>query len=115
MSTVFQDLFITGPTLTVLEVLWYTGCSQTVTAIATVLVDGTTFTANEIKLAFASPDTPIEITYNFPNVTLASVTPGEIIEFVFPLFKCSLTSGRLNHRRKPELVGRWHNCVSYLY
>jgi hypothetical protein len=52
------------------------------TALATVFIGGTEFTANSVLFTFynfsASP-TPIFLTYDFPQVTLTSLTPGEVI------------------------------------
>jgi hypothetical protein len=52
------------------------------TALATVFIGGTEFTANSVLFTFynfsASP-TPLFLTYDFPQVTLTSLTPGEVI------------------------------------
>ena len=52
------------------------------TAFALVYIAGTPFTANPVTLTFADPSTPLYITYQFPDVTVTSLTPLETLTFV---------------------------------
>jgi len=52
------------------------------TAFALVYIAGTPFTANPVTLTFVDPSTPLYITYQFPAVTLTSLTPLETLTFV---------------------------------
>jgi hypothetical protein len=52
------------------------------TAFALVNIAGTQFTANPVLMTFADPSTPLYITYQFPSVTLTSLTPLQTLLFV---------------------------------
>jgi len=68
------------------ESLSFTSCSQVVTAFATVLIQAQNFTAKPVTLTFLAAQSPtFYITYQYPSVTLSSLSPGEILTFVcFP-------------------------------
>jgi hypothetical protein len=63
--------------------------------LATLFAGGTQFTANTVEFTFynitATP-TPIFVTYDFPQVTLTSFTPGEVLTWVDLCCNCSDTS-----------------------
>jgi len=72
------------------EAYWWDDCTQLVTALATVYIGGSAFEANPITFSFynftATP-LPLFITYNFPQVTLTSLKPGDQVTFVLYPFK----------------------------
>lgn len=84
-TEIFSDLSIPR-TLTEIEIFTWENCTQVVTALATLFVGASQFTASPNVFTFynitATP-TPIFITYNFPEVTLTSFHPGEEITWVY--------------------------------
>ena len=72
--------------MTDIEVFYYTNCTQVATAYKTVFIQGTSFTADPIIFTFANPETPLAITYEYHQVTLTSLTAGETLTYVRPLF-----------------------------
>jgi hypothetical protein len=83
-TEIFSDLSLPR-TLTEIEMFTWDNCTQVVTALATLFVGASQFTANPNVFTFynitATP-TPIFITFNFPQVTLTSFQPGEEITWV---------------------------------
>ena len=79
-------------TLIDVEAFYYDSCSATAIAYATVEIDGTTFTAIPNTLTFADPPTILVVTYEYPSVTITSLTPGEILSFVPLLLQKALIS-----------------------
>lgn len=73
-------------TMTVVEAYYYTSCTLTITAMATAIIGGTDFPANPITFAFASPAAPLILSWEYPDVTLTSLTPLETLTFVSALF-----------------------------
>jgi hypothetical protein len=61
------------------------------TAFALVEIAGTPFSADPVTMTFADPSTPLYITYQFPSVTLTSLTPLETLHFVLHQLDISLT------------------------
>ena len=61
-------------TLTVVEVFYYTNCTQVITALGTAVVSGQAFTAQPMTITFVNPATAIFITYSYPSVTITSLT-----------------------------------------
>ena len=81
---IFSDLSIPR-TMSEVEAYWWDGCTQAVTALATVYISGSTFVANPISFSFynfTATRTPIFVTYHFPKVTLTSLKPGDEVTFV---------------------------------
>jgi len=80
-TEIFSDLSVPR-TLTEIEIFTWENCTQAVTMLATLFAGGTQFTANTVEFTFynitATP-TPIFVTYDFPQVTLTSFTPGEVL------------------------------------
>lgn len=69
-------------TLTDIEVFYYTNCTQVMTAHKTVFIAGTAFSADPIIFTFANPETPLFLTYHYPQVTLTSLTEQEVLTYV---------------------------------
>jgi hypothetical protein len=68
-------------TLTLTETLFNTGCTQVITERVTVFISGTTFSANPTVYTLQSAGQQF-ITYEFPFVTVTSLTAGEALVFV---------------------------------
>ena len=68
--------------MTDVEVFYYSGCTQVVTAYQTVYIHVTVFTADPIIFTFANPETPLAITHTYHEVTLTSLSAGEVLTFV---------------------------------
>src|SRR5438552_4279926 len=80
----FADLSIPR-TVAISESISYTLCTQTVTQYVTLYLDGSAVYADPITYTFPTPSAPLTVTYNFPTVTITSLTAGETIVYVFPL------------------------------
>ena len=52
------------------------------TAFKTVFIAGAPFTAVPVTFTFANPETPLFVTYHYPQVTLTSLTQGETLSYV---------------------------------
>jgi hypothetical protein len=70
-------------TLTVLEVFWYNNCTQVVTALRTIYISGSEFTAPPKIVTFANPQTPLSVTHHFSDITLTSLSVGETLTYVY--------------------------------
>jgi hypothetical protein len=66
----------------VVEAYYYTNCTLTMTAMATVYFSDTSFTADPITFQFANPETPLLLEWQYPSVTITSFTPLETLIFV---------------------------------
>ena len=80
-TAIFSDIDAIK-TLTLVEALWYNNCTQVATALRSVFISASVFTASPIVFTYANPQTPIFITHNFPDVTLTSLSVGEIVTYV---------------------------------
>ena len=85
-SAVFSDIRIPY-TLTQVEAYYPTNCSNGVVATAfwSVIIDDTTFTAASDLVTFTDPlQAGLFVTRTYSDVTITSLTPGEIVTFVSP-------------------------------
>jgi hypothetical protein len=77
----FSALYVPR-TMSIVEAYYYTSCTLTMTASATATVGDTAFTANPITFTFSSPESPLLLTWEYPSVTLTSLTPLETLIYV---------------------------------
>jgi hypothetical protein len=70
-------------TLYVVEAIYYANCTgQVATAYETAIIDGTTFTASPpATFTFVNPESYLFVTQYYPEVTLTSLTQGEVLTF----------------------------------
>ena len=80
-SAIFSDISIPA-TLTDVEVYYYSNCTQVMTAFKSVFIAGVEFTADPTIFTFVNPESPLFITYHYPEVTLTSLTVGQTLTFV---------------------------------
>lgn len=53
------------------------------TATAFVNITGAQFSADLVTYTFLSPSQPLAVTFDYPGVTLSSLTVGEVLTFVY--------------------------------
>ena len=72
------------PTQTLAEVesFGFYSCKLTMTAEATVFIDGSSFPAEAVTYTFHSGSQSFRVIFNYPGVELTSLTPGETLLFV---------------------------------
>jgi hypothetical protein len=70
--------------LYVVEAIYYANCTgQVATAYETAIIDGTIFTASPAAtFIFVNPESYLFVTQHYPDVTLTSLTEGEVLTFV---------------------------------
>lgn len=71
-------------TLVISESVSYTICTQTVTQLVTLYIDGTAHFAPPVIYTFYTPSIPLTVTYNFPDVTMTSLSALQTVLYVFP-------------------------------
>jgi hypothetical protein len=76
----FSDLSIPN-TLFLTETLYHTSCSEVITERVTAYISGTTFFANPTIYTLSASGQQF-VTYNFPFVTVTSLSPAETLLFV---------------------------------
>jgi hypothetical protein len=78
------------------------------TGTVTAFISGLEFIAIPVTFTFADPETPIVVTYEFPSVTLSSLSPLETLTFVrrysLELLTCRLKPGLPLQILYPDLV-----------
>lgn len=75
-------------TFTLVEEYYYTDCDYTMTVTQEVHIDGTEFIADLATFTFLNPSQgPILVTFQYPSVTITSLTPFQTLSIVIPL-KC---------------------------
>ena len=79
-----------GPsTLTLGNTFTYSGtdCTYSMVATATAIIASSTYVAIPVTYAFQYPSQPLVITYNFPDVTLSSLTSQGSILYIVSLLR----------------------------
>jgi hypothetical protein len=75
----------------------YSDCGYTMTAIAAAVIEGNSFIGNLLTYTFDPAGTGLLVTFDYPAVSVASLTSGEIVTFVSPV-KIPLSSGAPSNR-----------------
>jgi hypothetical protein len=85
-------------TLIEVEVFSYSGCGYTMTATAIVTIGGEPFPAELLTYTFFNPGQNLVVTFNYPGVTLSTLSVGKALTFVLQPYKTLLTSESQSHR-----------------
>jgi len=72
-------------TLTEIKVIPYSGCAYTMTASATVTIGDVKYFADLITYTFLEPTQSLVLTWHYPDVTLATLSPSQTLVFVRPI------------------------------
>ena len=84
-TNILTDVSI-PPILTVVESYSYTNCDYTMTATQSVSINNDLFTADLVTFTFSDPNQPLFVTFQYPEVTITSLTASETLIFVHSFF-----------------------------
>ena len=105
-------------TLTIMESYSYTNCDYTMTASQSVFIHGGLFTADLVTFTFRNPSQLLFLIFQYPDVTITSLTASETLTFVHPFFtivsddlasECNWYGGRTISRKRT-----WKSIVMFI-